>query len=89
MPRSTLTSKGQVTIPKEIRDRLQLKSGDGLLFLVDREGNVLMRPEGEHPLGRLQGLLKHLAPARAATIEEMRSGLRTRARGKYRRSGKR
>ena len=35
---STITSKGQVTIPKEIRDYLQLHIGDHLQFMIDRKG---------------------------------------------------
>ncbi|MEA2564192.1 MAG: prlF antitoxin for toxin YhaV toxin [Acidobacteriota bacterium] len=47
MSASTLTSKGQVTIPKEVRERLGLKEGDRLVFRFDDEGNLLFgrRPE--------------------------------------------
>lgn len=37
-----LTSKGQITIPKEVRDQLGLATGDGLEF-VAREGGFLIR----------------------------------------------
>jgi len=89
MPRSTMSSKGQVTVPKEIRDKLRLRPGDRLIFTLDRKGNVLVRPETEPPLGRLAGLLKHLSPARPATIEEMRAGVRARARSKHRKGSHR
>lgn len=71
MATSTLTSKGQVTIPKEIRDRLGLREGDRLAIELDAQGRVVLRPESRDPLGRLPGLLRHLAPERPATIEEM------------------
>src|SRR6185369_10560541 len=38
MAASTLTSKGQVTIPKEVRDRLGLTEGDRLEFVFDEQG---------------------------------------------------
>jgi len=39
---ATLTSKGQITIPKEIREKLDLKKGDKLV-LIEKEGNVILR----------------------------------------------
>jgi antitoxin PrlF len=40
---TTLTSKGQVTVPREIRDRLGLSSGDKLAFTMLSDGTVVMR----------------------------------------------
>ena len=36
-------SKGQVTIPKEIREKLKIKPGDRVVF-VDTEGGVIVKP---------------------------------------------
>jgi antitoxin PrlF len=44
MPTSTLTSKGQMVIPKTIRDRLKLEPGDRLDFIIREDGDILMRP---------------------------------------------
>jgi AbrB family looped-hinge helix DNA binding protein len=44
MPTSTLTSKGQVTIPKEVRDRLHLKTGSRLDFIFSDSGQVILKP---------------------------------------------
>jgi antitoxin PrlF len=40
---STLTSKGQTTIPKQIRDSLGMKAGDRMTFTLMPDGLVLMR----------------------------------------------
>lgn len=42
---TTMTSKGQVTVPREIRDRLGLKSGDKMAFTMLSDGTVVMRPK--------------------------------------------
>lgn len=40
---ATLTSKGQTTIPKEIRDGLDMKSGDRITFTLMPDAIVVMR----------------------------------------------
>lgn len=44
---NTLTVKGQVTIPKRVRDALGLKPGDRVAFEVDERGQVVVRRAGE------------------------------------------
>lgn len=44
MPVSTMTSKGQVTIPKSIRDRLELQTGDRLDFRLEEDGTIRIYP---------------------------------------------
>jgi antitoxin PrlF len=41
--KATLTSKGQITIPKPVRDALALKPGDRVLFRVQGDRAVLAR----------------------------------------------
>jgi antitoxin PrlF len=53
---TTLTSKGQVTVPREVRDRLGLKAGDKLTFTVLSDGTVTMRAKTRR-LADLAGLL--------------------------------
>ena len=44
MQQSTLTSKGQVTIPKLVRDSLALQVGDKIEFVLTENNEVLLRP---------------------------------------------
>jgi AbrB family looped-hinge helix DNA binding protein len=46
---TTLTSKGQVTIPKQIRDALNLAPGASVEFAVNREGEVVIHRVGAKP----------------------------------------
>ena len=46
---TTLTSKGQVTIPKQIRDALNLAPGCSVDFAVNREGDVVIHKVGARP----------------------------------------
>jgi AbrB family looped-hinge helix DNA binding protein len=46
---TTLTSKGQVTIPKQIRDALNLAPGASVEFAVNREGEVVIHRVGVRP----------------------------------------
>ena len=69
MPRSTLTSKGQITIPKEIRDHLGLKPGDRIDFAKDRSGRVSLRPINTD-FRSLRGIIKSPL-GRPITLKEM------------------
>ena len=57
MPSATLTSKGQITIPKEIRDHLGVEPGDRLNFNIGSEGGVTVEPE-TIDVRSLRGMLK-------------------------------
>jgi antitoxin PrlF len=48
---ATLTSKGQTTIPKEIRDSLHMKEGDLMTFTLLPDGTVLMRVKNKSAMG--------------------------------------
>lgn len=79
MALATLTSKGQVTIPSEIRRRMGLKAGDKLDFRVDDDGRLTVRLTSETTYRRLVGLLSHRARERPASVNEMRRAVRERA----------
>ncbi len=55
---ATLSSKGQITLPLEVRKRLGLKQGDKVEF-VDEQGKTLVRPSRneENPFERWAGAL--------------------------------
>jgi antitoxin PrlF len=55
---STLTSKGQTTIPKDIRDTLRMKSGDRMTFTVMPDGTVLLRVKNKSVLSLAGSLRK-------------------------------
>jgi AbrB family looped-hinge helix DNA binding protein len=67
MPSSTITSKGQITLPKVVRDSLGLQVGDRVAFLVRADGIVELRPETVD-LNELYGVLKS---RRKVSIEKM------------------
>lgn len=56
MTESTLTSKGQTTIPKPIRDSLGMKTGDRMSFTLMPDGVVVMRVKNKH-VSDVAGLL--------------------------------
>jgi antitoxin PrlF len=64
---SAITSKGQATIPKAIRDHLQLKVGDRIKFFIHPDGSVVLLPK--LPASALRGIVK--PRRRPVTIEEM------------------
>lgn len=79
MPSSTLTSKGQVTIPKTVRDELGLREGDRVAFRVLDDGTVVVEPETIDLLD-LAGVL---TPRRkGVTVADMDEAIRT-AAGKH------
>ena len=53
---ATLTSKGQTTIPKQIRDTLRMKAGDRMTFTLMPDGVVLMRVKNKS-VSELAGVL--------------------------------
>lgn len=57
-PSSTISSKGQVTIPQEVRRRLGLQEGDRVEFVVEGE-RTLIRParQVDNPFERYAGVL--------------------------------
>jgi AbrB family looped-hinge helix DNA binding protein len=70
MPSATVTSKGQVTIPKAIRRALRLAEGDRLDFVVEKEGRVVVRA-GAADISDLKGLLHRPCRRAPGPVVEM------------------
>ena len=58
MPRAKLTSKGQITIPKKVRDDLGMKAGDRIAFTLLPDGLVLMRVKNKSVMSLAGSLRK-------------------------------
>lgn len=65
---TTITSKGQVTIPKSVRDKLKLRAGDRVDFLVEPDGTVRLVPVTAS-VKELKGLVPR--PERIVGLEGM------------------
>ena len=73
MPAATLTTKGQITLPKRIRELLKLDTGDTVDFIVSADGTIHVRA-GRYDVRDLRGLLKR--PGRkSVTVESMDEAL--------------
>jgi AbrB family looped-hinge helix DNA binding protein len=64
-----VNSKGQVTIPAELRGKLNLKEGDKVELFLDRSGEVLMRPRNLPPTA-VRGRAPKRARAAAAKMTD-------------------
>lgn len=73
---ATVTSKGQITIPKAIREALRIKEKDRLLFFVEDDRLILI-PLRHRPLSELFGALPATRPypGDQAIREEIRGEL--------------
>lgn len=67
---STVTQKGQVTIPKSVRDNLHLMTGDRVEFILNDRGEVVLKPVTRKVV-EVAGLLSKYKKSRPVTIEEM------------------
>ena len=71
---STISSKGQVTIPKKIREFLQLGTYDKIVFIPMDDGKVLITSK-QNPAKALFGRLKHRRLKNPVSNEEMDSSI--------------
>ena len=67
---ATVTAKGQITIPKPIRDHLKVKAGDRVKLFIHPDGRVVILPT--IPVTALRGIAK---TNRHATIDEMNEAI--------------
>jgi antitoxin PrlF len=69
MPSATVTSKGQITIPAEVRNKLGLDPGDRVQFVETREGEFSIVP-ATGSVRELKGLFRGRRP-KPVSLEEM------------------
>ncbi len=81
MPTATVTSKGQVTIPRKVREALRLRPGDRVDFVLGEDGGVRLRAgggvrlrAGEVDVSELRGLLRR-PRRRPVSLEEMEAAI--------------
>ena len=78
---ATLTSKGQITLPKEIRERLSLDAGAMLDFQILENNTIIARPV-KPDARRIRGLLKS-PHTTALTVEQMDEAVAKHLRNKH------
>ena len=77
MSAATVTSKGQITLPKAVRDRLELSAGDRVDFVMAADGRFDLIPV-KSSIKSLQGCVP--APQTPVTREAMSTLVRQRAK---------
>lgn len=75
MTTSTMTTKGQVTIPLDVRRRLGLNAGDRVEFVEGADGTFAIKPAIDD-VRSLKGLLRK--PSKPVSIEDMKAAVRAR-----------
>lgn len=71
-----VTSKGQITIPQEVRQEMGVRAGDRVLFFIEGDGSVVIRKVPAKSLDDLVGLLGQ--PRRKMSIHQMDEAIRRR-----------
>lgn len=73
MATATLTSKGQITLPKEVRERLNVDTGDEIDFVVTSRGDIVVRA-ASRDIWELKGSLKR-PRRRPVSVEAMNEAI--------------
>ena len=77
MATGTISSKGQITIPKQIREFLKVEPSDKIVFTPLEEGKVLITYK-QSLASNLFGMLKHRRLEKPVTLEKMEETIRER-----------
>ena len=75
MPTATMTSKGQITIPKFIRDAFGIKPGDRIEFFIDDEGKLVVWPITQD-ITSIKGIVDYSGPT--VSVEDMNKAIQQR-----------
>ncbi len=76
MSTATITTKGQITIPKDVRESLSLKTGDKLEMIVTDNKEAIIRPISKS-VEEVFGML-HNPEQKTITVQEMNDAIRKR-----------
>lgn len=76
MPSSVVTSKGQITIPKEVREALGVDTGDRVEFVESAKG-VFEMVAASKDVRELKGMIER--PRKPVSVEDMRRAVARRA----------
>ena len=77
MPTATMTSKGQITIPKSIRDAFSIKPGDRIEFFIDDQGRLIVWPITQD-ITSIKGIVDYSGTA--VSVEDMNKAIQKRGR---------
>jgi antitoxin PrlF len=81
VPVSTITAKGQTTIPKKIREHLKLQPGDKVDFVIAEDGRKVVLEPATLDVRELEGML-HKPGMKVVSVEEMKKTVKNRFRKK-------
>ena len=79
MTTATLTSKGQITIPQTVRQKLGINTGDRIEFVELAGGEFAIKPAVDD-VRLLKGMLRK--PTQVVSVADMRKAIRRRGAGK-------
>jgi AbrB family looped-hinge helix DNA binding protein len=81
MAQATLTTKGQVTIPKEIRESLKLQTGDKIEIILTKKTEAIIRPVSKKVDDLFCKL--HRPGIKPVTLKAMDDAIRNRVKDKF------
>ncbi len=83
MPSAKVTSKGQITVPKAVRERLNIGPGDSVLFREQADGTIVVEAES-HDVMALAGSVR--PRVKGVTLDQMNEAARQGAAARHKRS---
>ncbi|MCO5147928.1 MAG: AbrB/MazE/SpoVT family DNA-binding domain-containing protein [Aquamicrobium sp.] len=78
MPTATITSKGQITLPQQVRNDMGLTAGDRVDFIRMEDGHYAVVP-ASHSIKSLKGIIPR--PGRPVSLEDMQAAIEAGATG--------
>ena len=69
MTTTTVTTKGQVVIPSEVRKKMNIKKGTKLL-VIEREQEIILRPVTPDTFARMAGVLRTKGKLTRALLDQ-------------------